>query len=51
MRLRGAAELVVADKNPDRAALAQSLGADQSLTNLDEIERMPTTRWWMPPGP
>jgi len=39
MRLRGAAELVVADKNPDRAALAQSLGADQSLTNLDEIER------------
>ena len=39
LRLNGAAELVVVDKNPDRAALAQSLGADRSLTSLDEIER------------
>jgi D-arabinitol dehydrogenase (NADP+) len=39
LRLNGAAELVVVDKNPARAALAQSLGADRSLTSLDEIER------------
>src|SRR5664280_225948 len=39
LRLRGAAEVVVADKNPDRAALAQSLGADRSLTSLEELER------------
>ena len=39
LRLNGAAEVIVADKNPDRAALAQSLGADRSLTRLDEIER------------
>jgi D-arabinitol dehydrogenase (NADP+) len=38
LRLQGAAEVVV-DKNPDRAALAQSLGADRSLTNLDDLER------------
>ena len=29
LRLRGAAEVLVADKNPDRAALAQSLGLQQ----------------------
>ena len=39
LRLNGAAEVVAVDKNPDRAALAQSLGADRSLTNLDELER------------
>jgi len=38
LRLNGAAEVVVVDKNPDRAALAQSLGADRSATRLDEIE-------------
>lgn len=27
------------DKNPDRAAFAQSLGADHSLTRLDDLER------------
>jgi 2-desacetyl-2-hydroxyethyl bacteriochlorophyllide A dehydrogenase len=39
LRLNGAAEVVVVDKNPDRAALAQSLGANHSLTRLDELER------------
>ena len=39
LRLNGAAEVVVVDKNPDRAALAKSLGADHSLTDLDELER------------
>ena len=39
LRLQGATHVVVVDKNPDRAVLAQTLGADQSLTNLDELER------------
>ena len=39
LRQQGAAQVVVVDKNPDRAALAQSFGADLSLTNLDELER------------
>ena len=39
LRLNGAAEVLVVDKNPDRAALAQSLGADRSLASLDKIER------------
>jgi 2-desacetyl-2-hydroxyethyl bacteriochlorophyllide A dehydrogenase len=39
LRLNGAAEVVAVDKNPDRAAFAQSLGADRSLTSLDELER------------
>jgi len=39
LRLNGAAEVVVVDKNPDRAALAQSLGADRSLTSLEELEQ------------
>ena len=39
LRLQGAAWVVAVDKNPDRAALAQSLGADRSLTSLDELER------------
>jgi D-arabinitol dehydrogenase (NADP+) len=39
LRQQGAARVVVVDKNPDRATLAQSFGADLSLTNLDELER------------
>ena len=39
LRLKGAAGLVVVDKNPDRAAMARSLGADRSLTRLDDLER------------
>jgi D-arabinitol dehydrogenase (NADP+) len=39
LRLNGACEVVVVDKNPDRAALAQSMGANRSLTGLDELER------------
>jgi D-arabinitol dehydrogenase (NADP+) len=39
LRLQGAARVVVVDKNPDRAALAQTLGADLSLTSLEELER------------
>ncbi|MFH1524706.1 MAG: zinc-dependent alcohol dehydrogenase family protein [Chloroflexota bacterium] len=39
IRLRGAAEVTIVDKNPDRAAFAQSLGADRCLTDLDELER------------
>jgi len=39
LRLCGAAEVVTVDKNPDRAAFAQTLGADRSLTCLDELER------------
>ena len=39
LRLNGAAEVVVVDKNPQRAALAQTLGADRSLTDLDDLER------------
>lgn len=39
LRQQGAARVVVVDKNPTRAALAQSFGAELSLTNLDELER------------
>ncbi len=39
LRQQGAARVVVVDKNPDRAALAQSFGADLSLTSLDDLER------------
>jgi 2-desacetyl-2-hydroxyethyl bacteriochlorophyllide A dehydrogenase len=39
LRQQGAARVVVVDKNPERAALAQAFGADLSLTNLDELER------------
>jgi D-arabinitol dehydrogenase (NADP+) len=39
LRLYGAAEVTVVDKNPDRAALAQTFSADRSLTNLDDLER------------
>jgi threonine dehydrogenase-like Zn-dependent dehydrogenase len=39
LRLQGAARVVVVDKNPERAGLAQTLGADLGLTALDELER------------
>lgn len=39
IRLRGAAEVAMVDKNPDRAAFAQTLGADRSLTSLEDLER------------
>jgi D-arabinitol dehydrogenase (NADP+) len=39
VRLRGAAEVVMADKNADRAAFAKSLGAERCLTSLDDLER------------
>jgi 2-desacetyl-2-hydroxyethyl bacteriochlorophyllide A dehydrogenase len=39
LRLHGAARISVVDKNPERAALARSLGADISLTDLDTLER------------
>ncbi len=39
LRLNGAAQVVMVDKNPDRAAFAQALGADRSLTSLDDLER------------
>jgi D-arabinitol dehydrogenase (NADP+) len=39
LRLQGASSIVVVDKNPARVALAQTLGADLSLTLLDDLER------------
>jgi D-arabinitol dehydrogenase (NADP+) len=39
LRLQGAAQVAVVDKNPDRADYAQSMGADLSLTSLDDLER------------
>lgn len=39
IRMRGAAEVVAVDKNPDRAELTKTLGADRSLTSLDGLER------------
>jgi D-arabinitol dehydrogenase (NADP+) len=39
VRLRGATQVVAVDKNPDRAAFAETLGAERSLTSLDELER------------
>jgi 2-desacetyl-2-hydroxyethyl bacteriochlorophyllide A dehydrogenase len=39
LRLKGVAEVLAVDKNPDRAAFAQTLGADRSLTRLADIER------------
>jgi D-arabinitol dehydrogenase (NADP+) len=39
LQLQGAARVEVVDKNPERAALAQTLGADLGLTNLDALER------------
>jgi D-arabinitol dehydrogenase (NADP+) len=37
LRLKGAAEIVMVDKNPARAEFARSLGADTVATNLDEL--------------
>jgi len=39
LKLKGAASITVVDKNPNRAAYAQSVGADQVLTSLDDLER------------
>jgi D-arabinitol dehydrogenase (NADP+) len=39
LRLNGAVHVTVVDKKPDRAALAKTLGADHSLTSLDELAR------------
>jgi 2-desacetyl-2-hydroxyethyl bacteriochlorophyllide A dehydrogenase len=39
IRLRGAAEVTVAEKNPDRAAFARQAGADRSVGSLDELPR------------
>ena len=39
LRLNGATEVVVVDKNTDRADLARTMGADRSLTRLDDLER------------
>jgi 2-desacetyl-2-hydroxyethyl bacteriochlorophyllide A dehydrogenase len=39
VRLRGAAEVSVVDKNPARAGFAKTLGADRTLTDLDGLER------------
>ncbi len=39
IRLRGAAEVTVVDKNPVRAAFAREQGAGRSLTSLDDLER------------
>ena len=39
LRLNGTTELVAVDKNTDRAALARTMGADRSLTRLDDLER------------
>jgi 2-desacetyl-2-hydroxyethyl bacteriochlorophyllide A dehydrogenase len=39
IRLRGAAEVTVADKNPDRCAFAIKAGADRSLNSIDDLPR------------
>jgi D-arabinitol dehydrogenase (NADP+) len=39
LRLQGAVQVMVIDKNPDRAAFARTMGADLSLTSLDDLER------------
>jgi 2-desacetyl-2-hydroxyethyl bacteriochlorophyllide A dehydrogenase len=39
IRLRGAAEVTVAEKNPDRAAFARQAGADRSVDSLDGLAR------------
>ena len=38
LRLNGVSDVVVVDKNPDRAIFARSMGADRSLTNLGDLE-------------
>jgi threonine dehydrogenase-like Zn-dependent dehydrogenase len=37
--LNGVTEVVVVDKNTDRATFARSMGADISLTRLDDLEQ------------
>jgi D-arabinitol dehydrogenase (NADP+) len=39
IRLRGAAEVTVADKNLDRCAFAMKAGADRCVNNIDELPR------------
>jgi D-arabinitol dehydrogenase (NADP+) len=39
IRLRGAAEVTVVDKNPDRCVFAMKSGADSSTNNIDELAR------------
>jgi D-arabinitol dehydrogenase (NADP+) len=39
LRLNGVTEVVVVDKNTDRATFARSMGADISLTRLDDLEQ------------
>jgi 2-desacetyl-2-hydroxyethyl bacteriochlorophyllide A dehydrogenase len=39
LRLRGAAQVAVVEKNPARLELARSLGADQCLASLDDLEQ------------
>jgi D-arabinitol dehydrogenase (NADP+) len=39
LHLQGAAHVTVVDQNTDRASFAQILGADCSLTSLDDLER------------
>jgi 2-desacetyl-2-hydroxyethyl bacteriochlorophyllide A dehydrogenase len=39
VRLRGAAEVTLVERNPDRAAFAKTMGADLVLTVLDDLER------------
>jgi 2-desacetyl-2-hydroxyethyl bacteriochlorophyllide A dehydrogenase len=39
LNLKGAASITVVDKNSNRAAFAQSMGADQVLTSLDDLVR------------
>ena len=39
LRLNGATEVVIVDKNTARANLARTMGADRSLTRLEDLER------------
>jgi 2-desacetyl-2-hydroxyethyl bacteriochlorophyllide A dehydrogenase len=39
IHLRGAAEITVVDKNPDRRAFARKAGADRDLNSIDELPR------------
>ena len=39
LKLKGAASITVVDKNPIRVAFAQSVGADQIFTSLDDLDR------------
>jgi len=39
LRLVGAAEITVVDKNPTRAAFAEHMGADQAFASLDDLPK------------